>query len=174
MKNARRFDHRITIGPVPGPDDIRQLAAAAFKSLIDLGGADESLGEPERRLAASLGLTYTGIAIERGEIDFEDVLHFYLAVFERGRAPIYAFSRQGRRPLAFLLLLEAVILDRPLHAIFETARLLDLALEQDRQLHRFFVDVLDRGRMKEAVALLQQLRPDLVVHGSSEPLLDRG
>ena len=61
MKNARRFNERITIGVVPDDDDLVQLKELGFRTLVDLRDEDERFGGRAERRIVALGLTYFSI-----------------------------------------------------------------------------------------------------------------
>jgi uncharacterized protein (TIGR01244 family) len=162
MKNARKYDERITIGGVPDTDDMNQLKEIGYKTLIDLRDEEEKFGGYVEKRALGLGLKYVKIPVKRDEISLEDVNAFYDAVFEKGSAPIYAFSRFGKRPLALLLLLEATIKGEPLFKIFHKASKFALDLEGDITLRAFLVDFYNAHCLEPVVERLKKLRPDLL------------
>ena len=41
MKNAKKFDERITIGGVPDNEDLKQLKKQGYKTLIDVRDEEE-------------------------------------------------------------------------------------------------------------------------------------
>lgn len=161
MRNARKFDERVTIGGVPDSEDLAQLKELGYKTLIDLRDEQEKFGGLVERKANSLGLRYVNVPIVRDEIQMENVLEFYRAVYEKGSAPIYAFSRFGKRPLALLLLFHAVLAKEPLNLIYRKASGFGLDLEGDLALRSFLVEFYNSGKVEPIVESIRTLRPDL-------------
>jgi protein tyrosine phosphatase (PTP) superfamily phosphohydrolase (DUF442 family) len=161
MRNARRFDERITIGSVPDGDDLKQLKELGYKTLVDLREEEEKFGGLVQKRATDLGLRYVSIPIRREAIRMEDVSRFYDTVYEKGSAPIYAFSRFGKKPLAFLLLLEVVARDEHLPMIFRKASRFGLHLQGDEVLQQFLVDIYNSGNIRPILESIQKHRPDL-------------
>ena len=161
MKNARKFDERITIGGVPDGEDLSQLKGLGYKTLIDLREEKEKFGGLVQRRATDLGLRYVSIPIRREAIKMDDVSMFYDVVYEKGTAPIYAFSRFGRKPLAFLLLLEVIARREHLPMIFRKASKFGLHLQGDEVLQEFLVGIYNSGDMEPIVESIRKHRPDL-------------
>ena len=161
MKNARKFDERITIGGVPNSEDLEQLKDLGYKTLIDLRDEEEKFGGYVERKAISLGLKYVNIPIRREEITIEDITRFYYAVYEKGSAPLYCFSRFGKKPLAFLLLFEAVAKEQPLYIVYRKASGFALDLQGDLTLQAFLVNFYNSGTIESIVKTMRELRPDL-------------
>lgn len=161
MRNARKFDGRITIGSVPDSEDLAQLKELGYKTLIDLRDDQEKFGGLVQKRASKLGIKYVSMPVSRDEIRMEDVLDFYHAVYEKGSAPIYAFSRFGKRPLAFLLLFHAVLIDEPMSLIYRKASRFGLDLEGDMTLRSFLVDFYNSGCVEPIAESIRKLRPDL-------------
>jgi len=162
MRDARRFDSRITIGGVPDSEDLDQLVALGFKTLIDVRDGDEKFGGQVEKRARDRGLGYVSIPIVRGEIRLEDVLEFCRQIYKRGSAPLYCFSRYGKRPLALLLLFEAVASQQPLAYIYRKSATFGLNLQGDEALDSFLVDFYNHGQMEPIVASIREARPDLL------------
>jgi protein tyrosine phosphatase (PTP) superfamily phosphohydrolase (DUF442 family) len=171
MKNARRYDDRITLGLVPDTEDLEQLRALGYKTLIDLRDEPERFGGFVERRARDFGLHYIGIPINRDEIRIEDVEKFYRVVFETGNEPLYVFSRFGRKPLAFLLLLEATLQRAPLFKIFQRARKFGLGgLDGDLSLQSFLVQQINSPSLNSIVESVVRGRPEqLQKSGPSQP-----
>jgi uncharacterized protein (TIGR01244 family) len=161
MRNARKFDGRITIGSVPDSEDLAQLKELGYKTLIDLRDDQEKFGGMVQKRASKLGIKYVSMPVSRDEIRMEDVVDFYHAVYEKGSAPIYAFSRFGKRPLAFLLLFHAVLIDEPMSLIYRKASRFGLDLEGDMTLRSFLVDFYNSGCVEPIAESIRKLRPDL-------------
>ena len=161
MRNARKFDDRITIGGVPDSEDLAQLKELGYKTLVDLREEEEKFGGLVQKRGTDLGLRYVSIPIKRESLAMEDVKRFYDTVYERGSAPIYAFSRFGRKPLAFLLLLEVVARGEHLPMIFRKASKFGLHLQGDMVLQDFLVELYNSGNMEPVVESIRKHRPDL-------------
>lgn len=161
MKNARKFDDRITIGGVPDSEDLAQLKELEYKTIIDLRDEQEKFGGYVEKKASSLGFSYINIPIQRDEIKIDDVTQFYHAVYKKGSAPLYCFSRFGKKPLAFLLLFEAVAKGEPLYMIFRKASTFALDLQGDLSLQAFLVNFYNAGNIEPIVAAIREYRPDL-------------
>jgi uncharacterized protein (TIGR01244 family) len=162
MRDARKFDARISIGGVPDSEDLEQLRELGFKTVIDTRDDDEKYGGKVETRVKALGLTYVGIPVVRDRIEMEDVREFFEQVYRKGSAPLYCFSRYGKRPLAFLLLFEAVATKKPLAYIFQKANRFGINIEGDALLHEFLVNYYNEGRMNPLVADIRALRPDLL------------
>jgi len=161
MRRLLRINDRITVGPVPSPEDIATLGALDFRTIVDVRrGADIKKGG--LHLAASIeGLRYVRSPMGTGDIELDDVIAFFLSVYEREGSPVYAFSDSGRRPLAFLLLLETVMGEKPIDRVFHGAQALGVRLEDDLQLCHFLLEFSRRSELMDAVETLAQLRPEL-------------
>jgi len=166
MMNAFRFDTRITIGAVPSGEDFDQLRSLGYKTLVDVRDPKEKFGQAVERAAATHSITYVSIPVDRSQITIENVVDFYRAVFRKGSAPIYAFSRFGRRPLAFLLLFDAVRGDKALRDVFSSASGFGLNLEEDECLHSFLVAFFRNPDYRRIVDSIRDLRPDLFDQGT--------
>lgn len=162
MKNARKYDSRVTIGGVPDAEDLQQLRELGYRTLVDLRDDDEKFGGLVQKRGRDLGFAYIGIPIVRDEITMDQVLAFYQDVYRKGSAPVYCFSRHGKRPLALLLLLDAVAQKKPLSYIFRRAAKFGMNLEGDLALHSFLTEFYNGGKMEPVVAAIRQLRPDLL------------
>jgi protein tyrosine phosphatase (PTP) superfamily phosphohydrolase (DUF442 family) len=161
MKNARRYDDRITPGLVPDRDDLEQLKSLGYKTLIDVRDESERFGGFVERQARDLGLRYVSIPINRDEIRREHLEKFYQEVYETGSDPFYVFSRFGRKPLAFLLLLEAAVEKTPLFKIFQKARKFGLGgLDGDLSLQSFLVEQINSPSMSSIIESVFKDRPE--------------
>lgn len=162
MRNAKRFDARITVGRVPDETDMTQLGELGYRTLVDVREEDELFGGFVHRRAAELGMKYIGIPIQRGQIQVSDVQAFYKAVYEKGSAPLYVFSRYGKKPMAFLLLLEVVANNEPLVRVFRRASRMGMDLHGDLALRSFLVEFFNSGCMDGIVRSIMEYRPELV------------
>jgi protein tyrosine phosphatase (PTP) superfamily phosphohydrolase (DUF442 family) len=163
MRNARKYNSRVTIGWVPDSEDLEQLRSLGYKTLIDLREEDEKFGGLVQKRTTDMGMRYLAIPISRQGINLEDLTRFYQAVYEKGSAPIYAFSRFGRKPLAFLLLFDGVASREPhlILSIMKKAHAFGTNLEEDLVLREFMVNMLDSGKMGPVVESIRRLRADL-------------
>lgn len=151
MRNAIRYDQRITIGGVPTREDLAQLEELGYRTLVDVRSEDERFGGSVEREAARLGLEYVSIPIERTDIKIEQVRRFYMAVFETGEAPLYAFSRFGKRPLALLVLFDVVANGESAVKAFQKAARYGLNLNGDLNLQVFLIRSTRSGVMEPIV-----------------------
>jgi len=144
MKNARKYDDRITIGGVPDIEDLEQLKGLGYKTLIDVREESEKFGGFVKGKAVEMGFRFIEIPITRSEIKTEDVKQFYRAIYEKGSAPIYTFSRFGRKPLAFLLLFNGVANNEKylVNKIIRKASEFGINLQGDLVLQEFLIDLL--------------------------------
>jgi protein tyrosine phosphatase (PTP) superfamily phosphohydrolase (DUF442 family) len=165
MRNARKFDNRITVGRVPDSDDLFQLKDLGYKTLIDLREEDEKFGGMVGKRATALGLKYVSIPVSRDSLSMKDVVQFFDAIHEKGSAPIYAFSRLGRKPLAFLLLFEGVSKGEKhvIPMIYSKASKFGFDLKGDMHLHEFLIGILDSGEAHSVVEVIRKRRPDLFI-----------
>jgi uncharacterized protein (TIGR01244 family) len=162
MRNARKMDGDITVGRVPDADDLRQLKELGFRTLVDVRDEKEMFGGHVQQMAQRLGLDYSAIPIRRSNINIGDVIDFYRIVLDARNAPLYLFSRFGKKPLAFVLLLDAVVNGDPLVRVFQRARRIGIDLRGDLALQSFLVDFFNKGCTDEVMAVARELRPDLV------------
>ena len=159
MRNATRIDERITLGRVPTREDIQQLKRLRFRSLIDVRADNEKFdGQVEKR-ALELGLRYFSVPIVRSEVLLADMIRFYRLVYDPDNAPVYVFSRFGKKPAAFLVLLDALANNEPLASVFQRGSRLGFDLQGDLCLQRFLVDFFNAGKTNELLELVYELRP---------------
>lgn len=161
MQNAKKFNERITIGLVPTAEDLKQLKEMGYKTLIDLRDEDELFGGHIKRHAEKLGLEYINIPVQRDAIQLSDVKMFYEKVYARGSAPLYVFSRLGRKPLVFLLLFEAVLQNQPVVRIYRRASRLGFHLEDDLAFQNFLFRLHNSEAFHQMVDAIRQSRTDL-------------
>ena len=164
MRNARKYNNRVTIGGVPDSEDLTQLKELGYKTLIDLREEAEKFGGLVQERANNMGFRYIEIPINRSGIKMEDVNQFYHAVYEKGSAPIYAFSRFGRKPLAFLLLFDGVANreEHLVHKIIRRASEFGINLDGDLILQEFLIELLSSGEVEPVIESIRELRPDLL------------
>jgi uncharacterized protein (TIGR01244 family) len=164
MRNARKYNDRVTIGGVPDRGDLAQLKELGYRTLIDLREETEKFGGLVKKAADEMGLRFIEIPIYRSEIKIEDVKRFYQAIYEKGSAPIYAFSRFGRKPLAFLLIFDGVANQEKhlIHKVIRKASEFGINLHGDLVLQEFLIDLLSSGELESIVESIRELRPDLL------------
>lgn len=162
MKNAKRLDARITVGGVPDEQDLEQLRELGYKTIVDVREDSEKFAGAVEKRSKALGLRYVSIPIQRDDVRLDDVLRFFHACYEKGSAPLYLFSRQGRKPLAFLLLFQAVAEGKPLVWVFHEASRLGIDLWGDLSLQDFLIGFYNAGCIGEVVETIRDLRPDLL------------
>jgi adenylylsulfate kinase len=169
MRNATKFDANITIGYVPDREDLAQLKELGYRTLVDVRENEEKFGGLVEKWAVDQAFHYVSIPIARDQLSLEAILGFYRIVYDKSNAPIYVFSRFGKKPLAFLVLMEAVANDEPLARVFQRASRMGVDLRGDMCLQAFLVDFFNSGnpeRIKQAVA---ELRPELLRTESGKP-----
>jgi uncharacterized protein (TIGR01244 family) len=164
MRNARKYNDRVTIGGVPDREDLAQLKELGYKTLIDLREETEKFGGLVNKTADEMGFRFIEIPIYRSEIKIEDVKRFYQVIYEKGSAPIYAFSRFGRKPLAFLLIFDGVANQEKhlIHKVIRKASEFGINLHGDLVLQEFLIDLLSSGELESIVESIRELRPDLL------------
>jgi uncharacterized protein (TIGR01244 family) len=164
MKNARKYNDRVTIGEVPTMEDLAQLKELGYKTIIDLRETTEKFSHLVKKRSTEMGFRFIEIPIYRSGIKIEDVKRFYQAIFERGSAPIYAFSRFGRKPLAFLLIFDGVANQEKnlIHKVIRKASEFGINLQGDLVLQEFLIDLLSSGDMEPIVESIRELRQDLL------------
>jgi adenylylsulfate kinase len=161
MRNALRLDNNITLGAVPDTYDLEQLGELGYRTLVDVRSEDEKFGGSVEKRARALGINYVGVPIARSRIEFDDVVRFYRVVYSRPNAPVYVFSRFGKKPAAFLVLLEVIARREPVLSVSRRASQLGFDLEGDLCLQSFLVKLFNGNRRTELEQLIADLRPDL-------------
>jgi adenylylsulfate kinase len=161
MKNALRLDQNITLGTVPDPLDLEQLRDIGYHTLVDLRSDDEKFGGYVETRARAMGLKYISVPITRSHFHFDDLVRFYRVVYDQTQAPFYVFSRFGKKPAAFLVLLEVIARREPVLSVSRRASQLGFNLEGDLCLQGFLVELFNGNRRAELEQLIAELRPDL-------------
>jgi len=162
MINATKWDERIAIGGVPGNKDLRQLSQIDYKTVIDLRDDRETFGYYVAKRVQADNMAYVRISLRRNAISSEDLSRFYEAIFEEAQAPMYIFSRTGKRALTLLLLFNAVAKGNDAERVFVDASYFGLDIGYDIWLRKLIVDVLDAGDQGVVLPLVQKYRPDLL------------
>jgi protein tyrosine phosphatase (PTP) superfamily phosphohydrolase (DUF442 family) len=162
MQNAKKYDDRITIGLVPGPDDLNQLNELGYKTLIDLREENEKFGGFIEKRARELGLSYISIPVARNAISLNDVKHFYQEVYRKGSAPLYIFSRFGKKAVVFLLLFETVAKRQALVHLYRKADKLGFKLQGDISFQSFILSLINSAEFESIVKEIRETRPDIL------------
>ncbi len=162
MRNAIKYDDRITVGAVPLEEELSQLLSMGFKTLVDLRSDLERFGGHVGRRAEEVGFDYFHIPVLREEIALDDAKRFYEVVFEPGSAPVYAFARTPRRPLAFLVVFDVVAKREPVVRIFQEMARFGLPINGDLLLESFLLGQVNTGALAPVVESILERRPDLV------------
>ncbi len=160
MKNARRYNDRITIGLVPSSEDLLQLKDLGYKTIIDLRDDSEKFGGLVEKRAVGLGLSYSNIPVARDAISLGDVKRFYEEVFRKENAPIYVFSRFGKKPVVFLLLFETVAKRRALVHLYRKADSMGFRLQGDISFQSFLLSLINSGELRSMVDEIQERTTD--------------
>ena len=169
MRNARRYSDSITLGAVPDADDLAQLRALGYRTLVDVRTDDEKFGGLVEKRARALGLVYLNVPIDRAQIDIQEVLRFYRLVHDPAHAPLYVFSRFGKKPVAFLMLLDVIARREPVVAVARRASQLGFDLQGDFSLQSFLVDLFNGNDKSLIEAVIPEVRPDLAALLAGEP-----
>lgn len=162
MKNAKKYDDRITIGLVPSSEDLEQLKELGYKTIIDLRDETEKFGGLVERRAVALGFVYKSIPVARSSISLKDAKRFYEEVYRRGSAPLYVFSRVGKKPLVFLLLFETVAKKEALVHIYRKADKMGFRLQGDLAFQSFLFSLVNSGELQEIVHEIRKSRADIL------------
>ena len=162
MRNAKKYDDRITIGLVPSSEDLEQLKELGYKTLIDLRDESEKFGGLVERRAKALGFTHRSIPVARSAISLNDVKRFYEEVYRKGSAPLYVFSRFGKKPVVFLLLFETVAKKEALVHIYRKADKMGFRLQGDLAFQSFLFSLVNSGELQEIVHEIRKSRPDVL------------
>jgi adenylylsulfate kinase len=107
-------------------------------------------------------MKYVSIQVTRSDIRLADVIEFYRVVYDPQNAPVYAFSRFGKKPLALLVLIESVASGDPLARLFQRASRIGIDLRGDLCLQEFLVDFYNSGATDEILKVIEEHRPELL------------
>ncbi len=162
MRNAKKYNDQITIGLVPSPGDLRQLKELEYKTIIDLRDESEKFGGLVERKAKELGFLYTNIPMERDAISLHDAKRFYQEVFCRESAPLYVFSRFGKKPVVFLLLFEAVAKKQTLAHLYRKADKMGFRLQGDISYQNLILNLINSDDFETIVKDIRKSRPDIL------------
>jgi len=162
VRNAKKYDDRITVGLIPSSEDLEQLKGLGYKTIIDLRDENERFGGLVEMRATTRGLSYISIPVARDAIPLDNVKRFYQEVYRKGSAPLYVFSRFGKKPVVFLLLFEAVAEKKSLAHIYRKAEKLGFRLQGDVSFQSFLLRLIDSAGFKGMVDKILESRPDLL------------
>jgi len=107
LSHTIAVDERLALGGQMTKDELRELAAAGFKSIIDLRTGDEPEPpmnrEEEAEEARHLGLIYHNLPVQGNDIKPGQVDR-YAALLGELTAPIYVHCQKGQRAAAVSML----------------------------------------------------------------------
>ena len=169
MRNAIKFDDQITLGRVPDDSDLAQLKDLKYRTLVDVREDQEKFGGYVEKHAIEKGFKYVNIPISREDIKLQDVIRYYHIVYDPANAPIYAFSRFGKKPLAFLVLFEAVAKGDALYRVYQRASRIGVDLRGDLCLQSFMVEFFNTGCTDEIIDAVRELKPELMKAQDGKP-----
>jgi uncharacterized protein (TIGR01244 family) len=109
MKDPIKISERVSAGGQPDTADLKRLAQAGFKSVVNLR-ADAEANQPlspvaEQTEATAAGLDYRHVPVSVGNLSEAQVEAFRAAVAELP-GPVYVHCGAGQRACAFSLLSE--------------------------------------------------------------------
>jgi adenylylsulfate kinase len=173
MRNARKFNEWIAIGSVPDKEDIIQLKEIGYKSIIDLRDDEEKFGGYVKKNSVENGLAYISIPICRKEISNSDVITFFEAVYEKSERPIYCFSRFGKRPLALLLLFDALANHKSIICIIKKSREFGLNLAGDLPLQDFIINTFNSPHLPEIMNKIKEHSHDFDIQKKDDKAIHK-
>ena len=96
----RMLDENISVLPQITPDDVAELAAQGFKTIINNRPEREEPGQPSiasvADAAKAAGLNFESQPVVSGAITFNDVADFQ-DILEKAEKPVLAYCRSGTR-----------------------------------------------------------------------------
>lgn len=160
MTMLRQYESGITIGEIPDAWLLKNLALLDFVSVIDLRKSDDPDRIDTRLFCKLHNLLYLDSTFANKSTYFDDILTFYLLVFNHQNQPTVAFSRSGYKPLILLLLYDAVLVGQPLDRVFTRARAYSIPHEdeEDVEAHTLIGRVAADQSMQEAILKVARLR----------------
>ena len=132
-----------------------------YSSVVDLRSNEEKFGDMVKEGCDRRGMTYVAIPIALDGIYLDDVLTFHRTVYARNVAPLYVFSRQGRKPLALMITFDSVMRGMTLAGFRAKARQLGLDLDGIPSIASFIVAAMKEEQLIEETEKLKRARPDL-------------
>ncbi|GFK94465.1 hypothetical protein NNJEOMEG_02310 [Fundidesulfovibrio magnetotacticus] len=136
----------VRVGGVPDGKALEQLAAQGVRTLVDAREEGEASGEDVAALAAGLGMTCLRMPISRRRVDVAQIERFRDCVQNPANAPVYAFSKGGKRPAGVLCFLACARMGDSVIEVFRRAKQYGLELERERGLKRFILDFYSSHR----------------------------
>lgn len=107
MVNEQQITEKIAIGGRPAPDDVADLKARGFRTVVNLLTTDEPDYDTEERLVENAGLTYAPIPVAPDTLDDVVMARFSQAV-ESSDGPVAVHCKGGGRAGVLTLLHLAV------------------------------------------------------------------
>lgn len=96
----RRIDERVSVAPQIAPEDVAELAAAGFTTIVNNRPDDEEFGQPSgdeiARAAAEAGLGYVAIPVTHAGFSASQV-EAMAAALVGAPGPVLAYCRSGTR-----------------------------------------------------------------------------
>ncbi len=147
MKEPTTINDRIAAGGQPDADDLRRLAEAGVKTVINLRREGEN-NQPldpvaEGAIARSLGLGYVHLPVSVQDMRPEQLAAFTAAV-EASNGPVYVHCGGGQRACAFALTHKALAESADADSVFAEADAKGVALPD--QPVRDFIGRMLRGK----------------------------
>jgi uncharacterized protein (TIGR01244 family) len=147
LKEPTKINDRITAGGQPDAGDLRRLAEAGVKTVINLRREGEN-NQPldpaaEGEIARSLGLGYVHLPVSVQDMKPEQLAAFTAAV-QASNGPVYVHCGAGQRACALALTHKAIAENADAAAVFAEAEAKGVALPD--QPVRDFIGSMLRGR----------------------------
>ena len=100
MTILRTIDATISVAPQIDPDDMAEIAASGFTTIVNNRPDGEDFGQPSgdeiAAAAAELGLSYTAIPITHAGFSHPQI-DAMAAVLAEAKGPVLAYCRSGTR-----------------------------------------------------------------------------
>lgn len=107
MANRIEMDERVTVGPQPSEEELKELAEEGFKSVVNFrtaGEEDQPLGpDEEAARVRSLGMAYLHVPVSMDSMEAEQADRFR-EKFRELPKPVYAHCKSGKRAGAFVMM----------------------------------------------------------------------
>jgi len=95
--NERRPEEGVVFGGQPTEEQLRALAKAGLKTVIDLRGAGEPRGFDEAAVAAELGLAYVSIPLTQQTVGGPEPFDDFAAAFPGAERSVLVHCASGDR-----------------------------------------------------------------------------
>lgn len=96
----RKITDDIAVAPQINPDDVSEIAASGYRTIMNNRPDGEAMGQPENSAieaaAKAAGLNYVYLPVISGRMTEEDVTSF-AQVLKQAEGPVLAFCRTGTR-----------------------------------------------------------------------------